>query len=238
MKHVVFLLGLAAMLAASGSGDPPLGPPTALFNGRDLKGFYTFIEGRGVNQDPQAVFSVVEGQVRVSGAEYGYFITEKEFTDYYLRVEFRWGLETHPPRRENARDSGILFHVTGEEKIWPRSIEFQMIEGGTGDIILVGGTSLTVKGETRNEGRFDRFGKGPWKDVIGYRDPVGEVEKPLGQWNTLELWTWGGSIRMKVNGVLVNEGTAASDRRGKILFQSEGAEVFFRKIELREIRTP
>jgi hypothetical protein len=111
-----------------------------------------------------------------------------------------------------------------------------MIEGGTGDIILVDGASLSVKGETRAKGRFDRFGKGPWKDVVNYRDPNGEVERPLGRWNTLELWAEGDRVRLHVNGKLVNEGVHASPRRGKILFQSEGAEVFFRKIELRPVK--
>lgn len=97
--------------------------------------------------------------MHVSGAEFGYFITEKEYENYYLHVVFRWGEQTHEPRKDKARDSGVLFHVNGEDKVWPHSIEFQMIEGGTGDIIVVGDTRLTVKGETKDKGRFDRFGK-------------------------------------------------------------------------------
>jgi hypothetical protein len=120
--------------------------------------------------------------------------------------------------------------------VWPKSIEFQMIEGGTGDIILVGGASLTVKGVTREKGRFDRFGKGPWKDVAGYRDPQGEAEKPHGEWNVIELLSDGGTVRYWVNGKLVNEGTGANPARGKILFQSEGAELFFRNLELRPLK--
>lgn len=228
----VCLLVLAQLAAA----DPPLGPPVQIFNGKNLEGFYTYLDKHGVNRDPDGVFRVEDGEIRVSGAGgYGYFITEKEYENYYLLVEFRWGDETHPPREGKARDSGILFHASGEDRIWPRSIEFQMIEGGTGDIILVGGTSLTVRGETRSRGRFDRFGKGPWQDVAGYRDPVKELEKPHGEWNRLELWAEGDRVRFHVNGVLANEGSGASVTRGKILFQSEGAEVFFRRIELRPI---
>ena len=205
----------------------------ALFNGRNLDGFYTFTQRHGVNRDPERIFRVENGMIHVSGADYGYFVTEKEYGDYYLRVEFRWGEKTWPPREGKARDSGILFHASGPEKIWPTSIEFQMIEGGTGDIILVGGTGLEVKGQYREKGRFDRFGKGPWQDLAGYRDPAGEPERPLGEWNLLELWAEGDSVRYHVNGKLVNEGRRASVTRGKILFQSEGAELFFRMIELR-----
>ena len=46
----------------------------------------------------------------------------------------------------------------------------------------------------------------------------------------------GDHVTYWVNGTLVNEGTHASLTRGKILFQSEGAEVFFRRIELRLLK--
>jgi hypothetical protein len=232
MMRVFFLL-LCSSLAVG--ANPKLGPKIKLFNGRDLSGFSTFLEKHGKNNDPEHVFRVENGAVHVSGAEFGYFITEKEYENYYLHVVFRWGEQTHDPRKDKARDSGVLFHVTGEDKVWPNSIEFQMIEGGTGDIILVGGTRLTVKGETKDKGRFDRTGKGPWKDVAGYQDPQNELEKPHGQWNCLELWAVGDTVRFYVNHKLANEGTASSLTRGRILFQSEGAEVFFKTMELRQV---
>ncbi|HSB17795.1 MAG TPA: DUF1080 domain-containing protein [Bryobacteraceae bacterium] len=232
IKTALSLLTCATLVLAAG---PRLGPKEKLFNGKSLDGFYTYIEKYGKNNDPKGVFRVENGQIRASGEEYGYFITEKEYEDYYLLVEFRWGSKTFPPREGNARDSGILYHAGGEDKLWPQSIEFQMIEGGTGDLILVGDTAVTVKGETKRRGRFDRFGKGKWEDVAGYRDPNGDPEKPHGQWNKLELWADGDNFRFLVNGKLVNEGSKSSVTRGKILFQSEGAEVFFRKIELQPI---
>jgi hypothetical protein len=39
-------------------------------------------------------------------------------------------------------------------------------------------------------------------------------------------------VKQYVNGKLVNEGTDPSPANGKILFQSEGAEVYFRDIKL------
>jgi hypothetical protein len=69
-------------------------------------------------------------------------------------------------------------------------------------------------------------------NVTGIRDPTGEFEKPHGQWNRLELVSQGGNIRLYVNGKLANEGTDAFPADGKILFQSEGAEVFFRNLML------
>ena len=206
-----------------------------LFNGKNLDGFYTYLRSKGKDQDPDKVFQVHESMIHVSGTEFGYFSTEAEYENYRLTVEFKWGEETHAPRQGKARDSGILYHFVGPDKVWPKSIEFQMIEGGTGDVIVVDGASLTVGGVTRSEGRFDRFGKGPWEDVVGYRDPNDEVEKPRGEWNLLELVAGGDTVKYYVNGKLVNEGAGANPRRGKILFQSEGAELFFRKIELQPL---
>jgi hypothetical protein len=229
-----FVLVLASALQAA--DIPPTEGRIQLFNGKSLEQFDTFLQDKGWNNDPDDVFRVHDGMVHVSGKEYGYFVTKKEYGDYYLRAEFKWGEETHEPRKDKARDSGTLYHVTGENKVWPKSIEFQIIEGGTGDIIVLDGAELTVKGETKNRGRFDRFDKGPWKDEAGYRDPKREVEKPRGQWNVIEMISDGGHVKYWVNNTLVNEGTNASQTRGKILFQSEGAEIFFRRIELRMLK--
>jgi hypothetical protein len=234
MLLLIVLLVCAPLVSAA---NPKFGAKIKLFNGKNLDGFYTYLDKHGKNNDPDHVFRVENGAVHVSGAEFGYFITEKEYGNYYLHVVFRWGEETHEPRKGKARDSGVLFHVNGEDKVWPQSVEFQMIEGGTGDIILVGDTRLTVKGETKSKGRFDRFGEGPWKDVAGYRDPQGEVEKPHGAWNCLELWAVGATARLYVNHKLVNEGTGCSLIKGRILFQSEGAEVYFKTMELRPLLT-
>jgi hypothetical protein len=122
--------------------------------------------------------------------------------------------------------------------LWPRSIEFQINEGCTGDFWLVDGAGVTGKDGVRAAGpvgsqvKVDRFNKGVFKNVTGYRDPTGEVEKPHGEWNVVELVNQDGHLRQYVNGKLVNEGTDAFPSSGKILVQSEGAEVFFRNIKL------
>ena len=229
---VLLLMNSSLLVAAD---IPPTAEPIKLFDGTSLDHFDIFLRTKSLNNDPDRVFQVRDGVLRASGTEYGYIITKKEYGDYYLRAEFKWGEETHEPRKDKARDSGILYHVVGENKIWPKSIEFQWIEGGTGDILLVGGGALTVKGETKTRGRFNRFGKGPWTNVVGYRDPEGEVEKPHGEWNVIEMIADGDYVKYWVNGKVVNEGNGAGITRGKILFQSEGAEIFMRNIELRPL---
>ena len=251
IRHVIIFLASFSLVAALPAADiPPTGKPIWLFDGKSLEQFDTVVRDRGLNNDPDGVFRVHDGMVHVSGTPYGYFITKKDYGDYYLRAEFKWGEATHPPRKDLARDSGILYHVTGggmvgPGSIWPKSIEFQIMEGSTGDVILVGGTELTVNGVTKPDDsgiQFDRFNKTPWrpggaayKAPLGFRDPANEVEKPHGEWNVLGMVSDGDHIRYWVNGTLVMEGTKASRTSGKILFQSEGAELFYRRIELRPL---
>jgi len=232
------LLTFATATVATSSDIPLHRKAVVLFNGRDFRNFDTFLNVQGLNRDPDHVFRVENDVIHVSGKEFGYLITKKEFANYYLRTEFKWGEATYAPREGQARDSGILYHVQGPQKVWPTSIEFQIVEGGTGDFWMTDGGALTATNGVRVTGpagkalKIDRIGKGPWNNVTGFRDPVGEVEKPRGEWNLLELVVQGNHVKQFVNGTLANEGSEAYPSSGKILFQSEGAEIFFRNIKL------
>jgi hypothetical protein len=238
-------MGGLALLVCAGAGTraisqeiPPHKAAIVLFDGRNLNNFDTFLKTKGLNSDPEHVFQVENGVIHISGKEMGYIITKVPYHDFYLRAEFKWGEGTYGEREGKARDSGILYNIQGEQKVWPRSIEFQITEGGTGDFWMTDGAALTGRDGKRVEGppgsamKIDHFGKGPSQNVVGFRDPVGEMEKPYGEWNVLELVTQGDDVKQYVNGKLANEGTNPSPAEGKILFQSEGAEVFFRDMKL------
>jgi len=251
-------LGLA-LTPALHSADAKEAGVVKLFNGKDLTNFYTYLRGHGKNVDPDKVFSVVDGAIRVSGQTFGCFTTEKEFENYHLVVEFKWGEKTWPPRADKTMDSGILLHCVGDDGaaggVWMESIECQMIEGGTGDFILVKGKNqpkMTAQVEQRGKqwywnpksgepkefagGRINWYGRDPdWKDVKGFRGKE-DVEKPAGQWNTLECVCEGDKITNLLNGKVVNVGTKASHTKGKILFQSEGAEVYFKRIDVKPLK--
>lgn len=241
-KVVLALVSVGGLGVAAGQAPTKMIPAhkagIVLFDGKDLSNFDTFLTSKGLNSDPEHVFQVEDGVIHVSGKEMGYLITKQSYHEYYLRAEFKWGEGTYGSREGKARDSGILFNIQGEQKVWPRSVEFQIMEGGTGDFWMTDGAALTGKDGKRVTGpaggamKIDRFGKGPGENVVGFRDPVGEVEKPHGEWNVLELVTQGRDVKQYVNGKLVNEGTDPSPTEGKILFQSEGAEVYFRNMTL------
>ncbi|WP_263375051.1 3-keto-disaccharide hydrolase [Granulicella aggregans] len=221
---------------------PPRQAPIVLFDGKDLSKFDTFIKGRGLNSDPTHVFKVENKVIHVSGHEMGYIITKQSFHRFYLRAEFKWGTGTFGERKGQARDSGILYNIQGEDKVWPRSIEFQIKEGETGDFWLTDGAALTgpdgkrVTGPTGAATNIGHIHKGPQKNVVGFRNTEGELEKPYGEWNILEVVVDDNHITQYVNGVLANVGTDPFPTEGKILFQSEGAEVYFRNIQLSPLK--
>ncbi len=252
-----------ALCPAAGDGaKPPVPSKTIrLFNGKDLDGFYTYLRGRGRDSDPLKVFTVGDGMLRISGQEWGCVTTLEEYADYRLIVEYKWGKQTHRPRQARARDSGVLVHSVGTEhsfgKVWLYSIEVQLIEGGTGDFIVVGDNSkrfaLTCpvapeksgrchvyqpdgKPVTIHGGRINWFGRDPdWQDVKGFRGRR-DVEKPVGQWNRLECIADGATVTVILNGVTVNRCIDVRPRKGRIQLQSEGAEIFFRRVDLEPLR--
>lgn len=200
--------------------------------------FYLFTEKYGVGSDPDQVFTWRDGILRISGQHYGYLATKQaDFSNYKLVVEYKWGDETWDPRKTLARDSGVLVHGGGKDYIWPRSIEAQIIEGGTGDILVINGAYLTVDGVRKGPkiARFDRPGRDPWRDELGYRGEH-EFEKPHGEWNRMEILCDGDRVKITVNGKKTLEGTNAFPTSGKIILQSEGAEIFFRRLDLYPLR--
>lgn len=259
MRAIVVAL-LAPALALAGEPVRPA-KKIVLFNGRDLTNFYVSLKDTG-REDPKGVFTVRGGMIRISGEAWGGLTTEREYADYRLVVEWKWGGKAWPPREGNARDSGILLHGTGEDGAagngWLESIEYQIIEGGTGDLILVRGRQrpqVTAEVEkrtdgqlywraggervTRDQGRINWFGRDPqWEDRLGFRGAA-DVEKPVGEWNRSEVLARGGDLTFLLNGRVVNQAFDSSHGQGKIQVQSEGAEILVRKVELHPLpRSP
>ena len=260
IASLVIIGGCSSVKTNPGSTKTVGAKSISLFNGKNLDGWYKFVKGRGTGIDPKNVFTVQNGLIQISGEEYGCITTNEEYSDYKLTVEFKWGPRTFAPRVDKARDNGILLHSTGEDGgysgTWMYSIECQIIEGGTGDFLVVGdGTdkfSLTSnvapkkagggnvflpggKPLTINGGRIDWFARDPnWKDVINFRGEK-DVEKEVGKWNKIECIADGDNLTVYLNGVLVNQASRVKPSRGKIQIQSEGAEMFVRKVEIQPL---
>jgi hypothetical protein len=199
-----------------------------LFNGKNLNGWYSFLRTKGKNNDPEKVFTVENSQLHISGKEFGYIATEKTFKNFHLVVEFKWGEKKFPPRDADTtkRDNGVLYYMPAiaKDTVWPRSIECQIQEGDVGDFWLIDSATLIVDGKRTTPMNYFR--------VIKKKDG----EKPHGEWNRVEVISDKGKITYVVNGVTVNEGEDPSLTEGKIIIQSEGAEIYYRKIEIAELK--
>ncbi len=194
--------------------------PISLFNGKTLDGWYIFVPGEPKNQDSRGIFKIENGVIHVSGEKFAFISTEKEYENYRFSLEFRWGRKKWPPRENAPRDAGILYHCTGPDKVWNQSLELQIQEGDTGDMWLTRGgevPSLTVLGRTYTGGRVVK-----WSDH----------EKPSGEWNHVQLVCRGDRIEHWVNGKVNLVGARASQTKGRINLQSEGAELEYRNITI------
>ncbi len=262
--RLVMSLGLAVALAAQAvaaetPNPSPITPADGvlkLFNGQNLDGLYTYFRDTK-HEDPRRVVTVHDGLLHISGDGLGGVSTRNEYRDYHMICEFRWGPRTWGNRVDRAKDSGVLVHCQGPEggygDIWMESIEAQIIQGGTGDVLVVRGkgqvqptlTAEIIKdrdgesvwhpgGEKKvfKSGRVNWFGRDPdWKDVIGFRGK-NDVESPGEEWTRMDVICRGDRITVLVNGVKVNEGFDVHPTAGKLTIQSELAEIFVRRWEL------
>jgi len=185
----------------------------ALFNGQDLSGWtYELADPKAKMED---VWSVADGVLRCKGKPGGYLRTEADYENYVLTLEWRW-----PPGTQGG-NNGVLVHTStpGALGIWPKSIEVQLQRGEAGDFWIIG-TELDVENEeSRRKGRR-------------HLNLTDDSEKPLGEWNQIEITCKGDEVIVKVNGDLVNHATDCSVSKGAISLQSEGAPIEYRNIVL------
>lgn len=236
--------------------DTYLGRPDRSTTGLELnkndRGNYT--EPVGLNKDPKQVFTVVEidgaPAIRISGEIYGALTTRDEYENYHLRFQVKWGEKRWPPRANTVRDSGLLYHCVGPHGAgsgaWMQSFECQVQENDFGDFWSVAGVIVDVEGEQQDGRGPVTFKKGGqlfrgWRDRI-IRHP--RSEKAFGEWNTVELFAVGqtsahvcnGKTNMILTGLRRRvDGQETPLTKGKLQFQSEAAEVYYRDIEIRPI---
>ena len=234
-----------------------------LFNGKDLTGFYPWLKDTKY-EDPQKVCSVKDGLLRITGEVAGYLATEKPYRDYHLIAEYKWGERTYGSK--TVRNSGILLHAVGPDgnrSPWTSSIECQIAQGCVGDFIVIRGqdengstipvtiTSETILGPDKRT-RWQKGGKPTvysgrqfwwsrhdpdFKELLDTRGK-NDVESPLGEWTRVECVCHGNRITVIVNGTTVNECFDVFPAAGKILLESEGFEILFRKLELHPLKQP
>jgi hypothetical protein len=226
----------ATALAASVSLPAPAAPPpagfTALFNGRDLAGWW----GLGTEDpakwralppaelakkkadslaDIRKHWSVENGEL-VNDGEGLYLTSEQDFGDFELRLEYR----TVP-----KADSGIYLRGVPQVQIWDTTKAGGKWGGDLGAELGSGGLW--------NNGKFNPG-----------RNPITHADKPLGEWNSFRVRMVGERVTIHLNDRLVVDHARLENyfdrkspvpRTGPIQLQTHGGEIRWRNVFLREI---
>lgn len=206
--------------------------------------------------DPLKIFRIetVDGEqlLRVNGKCYAGLTSQASFSNYHLQFEYKWGEKKYAPRLDNARDSGVLIHCTGEHgkfwNVWKRCLECQVQEGDTGDFYALGGTSGMVKLLKLEDGRPPTGHIGTLASIGNGTNRYGAQKygnfEKTGDWNTVDIYTVGEEGAFEVNGHRVmriwsarngNQETGDRLTAGQIQIQSEAAEIDYRRIRIRHL---
>lgn len=184
-----------------------------LFNGRNFDGLKKFLKDK--DADPEATWSIKDGVIICTGKPHGYFYTEKSYKNCVIRYDWRYARPKDlKDDKEFKGNSGLLIFITGEHKVWPKCVEVQGMNAQHGKILNVSGA------------------KGKYTFDMAARD---KAVKPVGEWNTTEVTCQDGDIVAKINGTEVSRGKSEL-MEGLIGFQSEGAEIHFRNIKIKETK--
>ena len=182
-------------------------------------GFWSFY-----SSDPKAqiqdVWRVEDDVLVCSGSPLGYLYSNEEFDNFVLKLEWRWPTDKEPGK------GGVLIHITGENKIWPKSLEAQLNAGDAGDFWGLDGYELSGPADRTRSFDNEKFGK------LTNVKKIQALEKSPGQWNTYEIISEGDTVTLIVNGTEANKATGCAPNKGKICLTSEGSEIHFRNVEI------
>jgi hypothetical protein len=227
MKPFLILAVFAAAACSSFRGASH-SQPQSLFNGSDLTGWHVDVPAADSNVRLRSPFVVRNGLLVSLGEPRGHLITDSTYRDYRLEVEYRFSAA--------PGNAGVLVHASTPRALYgmfPRSIEVQMEHGNAGDFWCIL-EDIRVPDMERRRGPPSQWGttEGKARRILNLTDGS---ERPLGEWNVMVIEAVGRTIRVWVNGDLVNEGSDATADRGRIAVQSEGSEVELRKLSLTPI---
>lgn len=226
--YLLTFAGLTAVAFTSLTGCPSPQQSRSLFNGTDLAGWHADVPAADTNARLASPFIVRNGSLVSLGEPRGHLITDSSYRDYRLEIEYRFAAE--------PGNGGVLVHASTPRALYgmfPRSIEVQMEHGNAGDFWCILEDIQVPDMESRRGPRSE------WGTTEGRARRIRKLtdgsEKPAGEWNMMIIEAAGRSIRVWVNGQLVNDGSDATADRGRIALQSEGSEVEFRRLMLTPI---
>lgn len=162
----------------------------------------------GIKSD---TLSIKDGVISVTGKPNGYFASKASYKNYKLK--FDWRYERPADLKSDAAfrgNGGLLIHIDGPDKVWPRCLEVQLMNSDAGNTFAL-------------DGKF-----------LGSKDPAAQKEaiKPVGQWNSQVVECKNGAVTCWINGIEVSSGKGADPSQGRIGWQSEGDPFQLRNVSI------
>ena len=224
MRHLlllaiaVFILSTSLVVAQSKS----------LFNGKDLTGWHIDVPDMDKDKALKNPFIVRSGMLVSLGTPGGHLITDEVYQNYRLEVQYRFA--------GTPGNCGVLVHASTPRALYamfPKSIEVQLMHENAGDFWCIV-EDIRVQDMEKRRGPKDKWGttEDKLRRITNLTDGS---EKPLGEWNDIKIECLNTSVKVWVNGILVNQGFDCTAQKGQIALQAEGSEVEFKKILLTPI---
>ena len=242
-----------------------------LFDGKTLNGWHAG-KSKGWTEASDGVFSINKEEQAIhayakrepnSPQVTDCLISEKQFSHFILKMEYKWQGPRFAPRTDWDRDAGLLFHTHGDlKKVWPHSVEMQIGESlaskprvpgqnlgstkrfHTGDLFVLG---KGVTAETNADKELWYNPNHPQRATKIALTPKG-IENPLGEWNQMEIRVYGAKEAIFIfNGTEVlrvynmaykdeEEAQSQALSQGHIGLQAEYAEILYRNIRVKELK--
>lgn len=225
MKKLLFLVLPFAFLSAPSFSQKA----KSLFNGKDLTGWHADVPDRDKDPALRVPFIVRDGLLVSLGTPGGHLISDANYENFRLTFDYRFA--------GKPGNCGALVFVSTPRALYdmfPKSIEVQMMHTNAGDFWCIQ-ENIEVPDMEKRRGPKERWGVNGDK-LRRIPNLTDGTEKPLGEWNSMKIECVKNSIKVWVNGVLVNYGYNATASKGQIALQAEGSEVEFKTIQLTSIK--
>ncbi len=257
LRSMLFVAGMLVIMTGFCANNSKKSGFSKIFNGTNWDGWYLKIKS-GDAEVAKKLFAIENGEVHVFNKAFpdsfklgtgendthGMFYSEKKYSKFILRFEYKWGTKIANNFNEWQYDAGVYYHVFND-KIWPDGFEYQIRydhtkkRNHTGDLIRSKTTYKWFPSADTTVFVSPKKG-GKAQDVEGwmhYASTPKYFNGNNGQWNKCEIIVMGNQYAIqKLNGEIINIATDLSVGEGKIGFQAETAEIFYKNIEIKEFK--